>query len=471
MLISRGVSMRYEAVVNRIAGMTDSPDRSGRSRPLNYHLHLPVFSLLFILLLFLSFTGVTAADEAAINASGKVTVTHIEINPEILIQGDVALVTVTIKNTGNTNVVISDAGLITNDLTVLNSGIYNSQRTIGGGNSMDFTFTIIANQPEGIYYPAFYLDYRDAGSLRYNIPVSVESPELSISSTDIPETYLSEVKNIVTLRIGNPKSVDMTGITITPRGEGIRCNETSDFIGKLGPHNSTMSVFEIIPTVPTNLTFDVNYTCGMNTHHTLFTLPVRIGLNKRAAEPVLNNMQVTSESTGIKLSGDVSNSGLQDAYGVIVTYQNETEQNNPNLNYVIGTIQSGDYSSFDITLPKNTPPEITLVIQYKDDSGNPFTTSVPVNMDKISSSSSFSFQGISGSSGTGGGTSAAAGGTSRGSSTYGGARNPFSSLGRGMNSIPVTEIALAIGGIIVLIGVWIFWRKRRPGKKIRIKVK
>ncbi|MFH0968328.1 MAG: hypothetical protein V1862_11665 [Methanobacteriota archaeon] len=114
---------------------------------------------------------------------------------------------------------------------------------------MDFTFTILADQPDGIYYPAFSLNYRDAGSLRYNIPIQVEFPEISISAIQIPETYLTDVKNKITLMVGNPKSVDMTGITITPSGNGIKFNQTSYFIGRLAPHNSTMSSLEIIPSV------------------------------------------------------------------------------------------------------------------------------------------------------------------------------------------------------------------------------
>lgn len=429
----------------------------------------PLFHRIVILILLLSFTGITYADETAVNASGKVTVTDTVVNPEILIQGDVGLVTVTVKNTGSSNVVISNAELITKDLIVLNSDIYNSQRTIGGGTSMDFTFTIVANQPDGVYYPAFYLNYRDAGSLRYNIPIQVESPDISISGIQIPESYLSNVKNQVTLMLGNPKSVDMTGITITPRGEGIKSDQTSYFIGKLGAHNSTLNTFGIIPSIPTNLTFDVNYTCGMNTHYTSFTLPIRFGLNKLAADPILNNLEVTSDTTGRKLSGDVSNSGLQDALGVMVSLQNDTQQDNPNLNYVIGTIQSDDFSSFELTLPQSRDPLITLQIQYKDNSGNPFTKTIPVNLDQISPPSSY--QRSSGGSGTGGAPSSSSGGGNRGGGGFGGSGNPVNNLGRGMNNIPVTEIAVAIGGLIVLIVGWRVWRKRTKGKKISIKTK
>lgn len=429
-----------------------------------------LFYLLLVIILFISFTGVAFADDAAVNASGKVTVTDTMVNPEILIQGDVGLVTVTVKNTGNSNVVINDAGLITKELTVLNSETYNSQRTIGGGNSMDFTFTIVANQPDGIYYPAFYLDYRDAGSLRYNIPIRIESPDISISGLQIPDTYLGNVKNQITLMLGNPKSVDMTGITITPRGEGIKVDQTSFFIGKLGAHNSSVTSFAITPTVPTNLTFDVNYTCGMNSHYSSFTLPIRFGLNKLAADPILNNLEVTSDTTGRKLSGDVSNGGLSDAYGVIVSLQNETQQDNPNLNYVIGTVQSNDFSTFELTLPESRDPVINLQVEYKDASGNPFTKTIPVNLDQITPPTSN--QRFSGSGGYGGSPSGGTtGGSSRSGGGFGGPGNLFGSLGRGANTIPVTEIAVAIGGIIVLIVVWRIWRKRTKGKKITIKVK
>jgi len=40
---------------------------------------------------------------------------------------------------------------------------------------MSFTFTIRAGAPDGIYYPEFSLQYPEGTSLRYPVPVKVDS--------------------------------------------------------------------------------------------------------------------------------------------------------------------------------------------------------------------------------------------------------------------------------------------------------
>ena len=92
-----------------------------------------------------------------------------------------------------------------------------------------------------------------------------------------------------------------------------------------------------------------------------------------------------------------------------------------------------------------------------------------MNLDQISPPSSS--QRSSGGSGFGGGTTGAAGGGNRGGGGFGGSGNPVNNLGRGMDNIPVTEIAVGIGVLIVLIVVWRVWRKRTKGKKISFKIK
>ncbi|PKP51984.1 MAG: hypothetical protein CVT90_02840, partial [Candidatus Altiarchaeales archaeon HGW-Altiarchaeales-3] len=259
-----------------------------------------IFFIILLLLVPCVCLGVETNESAA---AGKVTVTDVVIDPSVLMTGDVGMVTFTVENTGSSNVAISDAHLISKDITVLNSDIYLGSRTIGAGTTMKFTFTILANQPENIYYPAFYLNYKDAGSLRYNIPVRVEEPQLAISVAGIPETYSKGVTSKINIQLGNAKSVNMTGITVIPSGEGIQCNRTSFFIGDLGPHTEKSVAFEIIPSVTTNLNFNVSYTCGMNSHQTSYSIPVVLGTDKLAAEPILNNIEVTTGTSGSVLSG------------------------------------------------------------------------------------------------------------------------------------------------------------------------
>jgi len=418
-------------------------------------------------------------------AAGKVTVTDVDIEPSVLMTGDVGIITFTVENTGDSNVVISDAQLVSKEITVLNSEIYKSSRTIGAGTDMKFTFTILANQPENIYYPALYLNYKDAGSLRYNVPVRVEEPQLAVAIAGLPQSFYKGVSSKITLQLGNAKSVNMTGITVVPSGDGIQCNRTSFFIGDLDPHAEKSVGFEIIPSVTTSMRFNISYTCGMNAHQTFYSVPINVGADKLAADPILNNIEITTETTGTKISGDISNAGLSDAYGVVISLESALgEDGNPNQKYAIGTISSGDFESFELIVPQGSS-KVPVVIQYKDSSGNQFSKSISLDINQISggSTSALSASGAPGGGFPSGGipsggmpSGAPASGSApsgSGGSAAGGVNpmNPLSGVGNGLNGIPVTTILYGIGVLVILIIIWVIWRRRLKGRKIALKVK
>ena len=476
--------MENERESGEISTRIHKSDGLGRS-PIRFS--WGVMGLVLILLLMVPQFCLALETNETVDAAGKVTVTDATIEPSVLMTGDVGLVTFTVENTGTSNVAISDARLISKELTVLNTDTYQSSRTIGAGTSMKFSFSIVANQPENIYYPAFYLNYRDAGSLRYNLPVRVESPQLELFVSGIPDTYTKGVASTITLHVGNAKSVNMTGITIEPSGEGLQCNQTSFFIGDLYPHKESSVMFSITPSVSTNMNFNVTYTCGMNSHQTSYSIPVQLGTDKLAAQPVINNIEVTTASGQTTLSGDVSNAGITDAYGVVVSLESAAaDDGNPNEKYAIGTITAGDYESFDLKIPSGLK-QVPIVIQYKDSSGNQFSKSLTLDMDKISGGTQDS--GITGGPGGAGmpagggppgmggaptGTSSTTSGSSKTSgSSRGGVNpmNPLSGMGNGLSGIPVMEILYGIIIIIVIIVIWILWRRKMKGRKISFTTK
>ena len=452
-----------------------------------------IILLSLFLLLLLPYTVIGETTNVTIEAAGKVTVTDVKVDPAILMTGDVGMVTFTVENTGTSNVVITDAELISREITILNSDIYKVSRTVGAGTKTQFAFTILANQPENIYYPAFYINYRDAGSLRYNVPIRVEEPQLEVSISGIPETYTKGVMSRIYLTLGNAKSVNITGILVNPSGEGIQINRTSAFIGVIGPHTDKSIGFEITPSSSTNLNFDINYTCGMNSHHTSYSLPILIGTDKKAADPIINNVEYSSSSSGIAISGDVSNAGIEDANGVVVSLESEAgDDGNPNQKYVVGTITSGDYSSFDITVPRNLR-EIPLVIDFKDSSGNQLSKKVTLhpqlgNLGNSTGSSGPEAGGMppgefSGSGGGGTPTgsyssrSASSGSSGGGQGFNRGSRgginpmNPLSGMGKGLNGIPVMEILYGLGILVILVIVWRLWKRRSKGRITKISIK
>ncbi|HPP77822.1 hypothetical protein [Methanospirillum sp.] len=419
-----------------------------------------------------------AATNETIEAAGRVTVTDVTIEPSVLMTGDVGLITFTVENTGQSNVAISDAQLVSKDIVVLNSDVYKSSRVIGSGTKTKFTFTILANQPENIYYPAFYINYKDAGSLRYNVPVRVEEPQLAVSVSGIPQVFTKGVTTRLTLLVGNAKSVNMTGITILPSGEGIQCNRTSAFIGDLPPHSEKAILFEVTPSQETDLTFHISYTCGMNTHETAYSIHIPLGTDKLAADPLINNIEITSGTRGNTIAGDVSNAGLSDAYGVVVALESAADESgNPNQKYVIGTISSGDFASFEITVPQNMRT-IPLVILYKDSSGNQFSKNISIDTQEVNGGSGSILNSATGSfPGNGNPPSGFPSGEPSGQSGKSGPSgrtnpmNPLSGMGSGMSSLPVMEILYGIGILLGIVIIWRIWKRMTNGRKIRFRFK
>ena len=394
-----------------------------------------------LLLLSAIVGGATAANASA---EEQIAVTSVIVNPDTLMRGDTGTVTVEIKNTGDAGVTIRRAELYPNGISVLNDKTYDSVGIIGPGNTMSFTFTVRADTEDGIYYPTFYLDIRDGGSIRYSVPVTVESTEIQVNVVDAPETFPVDGKDTIVLSVGNPREGSVNGVTITPSGEGIRNTRTAVFLGALASDEEKNASFEITASQSTELTFDVSYRNGINEHHTILTIPVEIGERAVAPDMVVNNIEVARSGSAITLTGDVSNAGLKDAYSVKVTVDDPATPTDPYPVYVIGGLEPDDFSSFEVTCNAESASSIPLVVEYRDQDGRTFTETVTVSLNSASQAST-----------TGSGGQIPSGGGSRGGGGMG------MSFGGGFSQIPVMEILLVvIGGVAVVVG----WRKGYFGK-------
>ncbi|MDK2890072.1 MAG: hypothetical protein PWR21_704 [Methanoculleus sp.] len=403
-------------------------------------------NLCILLLLLSAIVGAAAAAETS-SAEEQIAVTGVTVNPDALMRGDTGTVTVEIKNTGETGVAISRAELYPNGIAVVNDKTYDSVGIIGPGNTMSFTFTVQANTADGIYYPVFYLDLRDSGSVRYSVPVTVESTEIRVNVVDAPETYPANSEDTIVLSVGNPRGSSVSGVTVTPTGEGIRSTQTAVFLGALAPDEEKNASFRILASQSTDLTFDVSYRNGNNEHHATLTVPVEIG--ERTVEPdmVVNNIEVSQSGSAITLTGDVTNAGLKDAYSVKVTVDSPATATDPYPVYVVGGLESDDFSSFEVTCNAQGASSLPLLVQYKDEDGKTFSETVTVSLSSA------------GQAGTAGRAPAdiSSGGPQGGREGMG----MGMSFGSGFGQIPVVEILLVIiGGVAVVVA----WRKGYLGK-------
>ena len=340
------------------------------------------YSILLMVLLVSAVSAQAGISTALSTAASQVSVTNVVLDPTILMPHDEGLVTIEVTNSGTESVPLSVAYLFSDGVTALNNGDYLSLGTLGGGNKMTFTFTLTANVKDGVYYPLFSLGFREpsSDSLRFPIPVKVESSDLQLSVIAAPDTFSPGRTDAIFLSVGNPRENMLNGIVIVPEGEGFTFAQKSYFVGDLTPGKAVTVIFNVTPTIATDLTFTAQYRNGMNDHTTTVAVPVTFGTDKTRADPVVNNIQLTLSGSVYTLTGDVTNAGLTDARGVVVTVDSPAQGVDPNPLSPLGSLAPDDLSSFEITFTAPNLTEVPLLIVYKDLDGNEFRKNILVGL-------------------------------------------------------------------------------------------
>ncbi|NLM81742.1 MAG: hypothetical protein GX191_03750 [Candidatus Methanoculleus thermohydrogenotrophicum] len=309
-----------------------------------------------------------------------IAVTSFTVDPSVLMKGDTGMLTVEIKNNGADSVSIRSARLYGSGVVAL-SDSYPAVGDIGSGTTKTFTFTVRADGGEGTFYPVFVLDIQDGGNLRYPIPVQVEDTPLAASIVGKPDTFSEGRTADITVRIGNPRPNDVSGVQVIPQGTGFTVTPTGAFIGALAADGSGTAVFNLTPATETDVTFQVVWRNGINTHTTDLTLPVTFGEDKRQADLFVTNVEVMPEGGRYRIVGDVTNAGLEPARSVLITPDAPAIPTDPFRVYVVGTLDPDDAAPFEVTfrIDVNTT-EIPIVVEYRDDDGNRYTMTTIVEI-------------------------------------------------------------------------------------------
>lgn len=403
-----------------------------------------------ILLLAISCIAATVlAATSAEDAASYVSVNKVTVEPATFMPDDAGTITVDISNGGTAPVAIYRAEILSQDIKVLNYQTYDSVGAIGPGTTMQFTFRIKPEVEDGMYFPMFYLDFTDAGSLRYPVPLEVDSTPVTVSVVSAPASFSSGTKEQVVLSVSNPRNNAVNSVTAIPGGDGIRSTQSSVFIGTLEPDEEKKATFEITAERDTTMAFDVSYRNGNNLHHLVLEMPVTVGEGGTAAEMVVNNVEVVQAGSTFTLSGDVTNAGLRDAKSVKVTVDSPAVPVDPNPVYVIGALEPDDFSSFEVTCTVRDISSIPLIIQYRDKDGKVFEDRVNISIRSTAVPAS-----------------GEASGASQGLPS-GNTRRPGGMLGfgNGISKIPFTEILIVIAACIA---VAVAWRKGYLGKAVDI---
>ena len=404
-----------------------------------------LFSLLTILLAWGSICAIVSAVETTSESSveAHVAITNVTIDPVLFMQDDQGTLIVRITNSGTSAVKIDRVELLSEELNVVNYQTYDKVGTLGPANSLSFTFLVEADGRDGTYFPIFYVDFTDSGSMRYPIAVKVDDTPLMVSVVKSPDTFSAGEEDPITLSVSNPRDNQVNSVMVIPGGEGITSSQSAVFIGTLKPDEEKQATFGITPEGVTSLVLNVSYRNGPNQHYETITLPVTLGDRKIAAELVVNNIEVTGGGASMTIGGDVTNAGLKDAKSVTVTVGEPARAVDPDPIYVIGALEPDDFSSFEITCMAPGLPKIPLVVSYRDEEGKTFQETFEISAQTFGNT-------------TIGGSQSGSQGPPSMQDRPGGGGIGIMGFGSGISKIPVIPILVII--LAVIAGV-VAWRK------------
>jgi len=310
----------------------------------------------------------------SIVAAGNVYVSNVTYDPGSFFTNDAGTVTVYVTN-GN-----SDQSVVVNHVTFgdknirLTSTPYDSSSNIGPLQSKSFVFSVVADAPDGTYYPTFSLSFRDADSLYSRATVQVDNTPLELTIVDKPDAFTQGKKKTIFMQVANPRKNDLRNVILEVSGTGITATPAKTFIGNLASGAKIPVNFTVTSDQETPLILTVTYNNGNNPQKVRMELPITFGINKKQANPVISNVLVKSEGGIYHITGDVNNAGLETANTVMVTSLSPAVPQDPYKTYVVGALKPDDFGSFEVTFSANSTSSIPIQLSYKDTDGNQYNS-------------------------------------------------------------------------------------------------
>jgi hypothetical protein len=346
---------------------------------------LQYISLITLVLLGCSMVGMAAglATSDSINESDKVYVSSATYDPEAFFSGDTGTLTIAVTNGNTDKGVAVNHAQISGDAIKSTSQPYDTSSNIGPGQTQTYTFSIAANGVDGIYFSTFSLSFRDADSLYYRTTVKIDSTPIIVTIVDKPDTFSQGKKKTIYAQVANPRGNEVKNVKLDISGTGITATPSEVYVGDMNPGAKIPVNFSVTADQPTVLHLTLNYDNGDNPHSVITDLPLLFGVDKKQADPVISNVEVTSDAGIYHITGDVNNAGLETANTVMVTTLSPAVPQDPYKTYVVGALKPDDFGSFEVTFSATDADTIPLQLSFKDADGNIYNSTQDV---KISSS-------------------------------------------------------------------------------------
>jgi hypothetical protein len=350
--------------------------------------------LISCLLLILAGSVVPAAADTSLattqGGSSNVYVSSVSIDPEVFYPYEKGIVSVTLVNEGNSSVGVTHPNLLAtaNDISIVNQDKWQTLSYIGSGNSITYTFEVTINGMDGKYFGLFTTETKDGQNIHYPITFEVDSEDLHAAISKKPETFTIDGEETVNLSLINPRDGAIKSIYITTEDSGTDITPKVTFISTVAANSVVEVPFSITPHQATTITFNISYQNGDVKRQSSVIMPIQPGNSKDAAVPTINNLALTTKGTSYDLTGDVTNTGVSDADGLVVTVGSPAKGTGTYPEYAIGSLASDDSSSFEVTFTSTDLSTVPLIIHWKDSYGTDYSFTKTLDLTAYSQSGS-----------------------------------------------------------------------------------
>ncbi len=346
-----------------------------------------------LMLLMVSAVQVVSADGAAQkNDLESVYISSVVMDPEVLYPNEEGTVSVTVSNAGNASIGVSNPDIVSDDIHVTRKDTWQTMSYLASGSTITYDFVVSGEKPDGdgSYFAMFTVQTVNGAAVHYPFTIRIDSDDLMASISKKPDAFPLSAEKTVNLTIINPRDGAIDNIVVTSSSDGVEISPSQKYVGTLDAQSSVDVPFTVTAHEATNLTFHVSYQSGENEHSMEVILPITIGNDKTAAVPTLNNLALTSQGTSYDLSGDLTNTGISDANGLVVTVGSPAKGTGTYPEYAIGSLASDDSSSFEVTFTCTDLKSVPLVIHWKDSSGNDYSVTRTLDLTSYTSTGGIS---------------------------------------------------------------------------------
>jgi hypothetical protein len=342
-----------------------------------------------LLMLIASVVPVTATNSND-GGGSYVYVSSVTMDPTVFYPYEKGIVSVTLTNDGNSSVGVSHPNLLAtnDDISIVNQDKWQTLSYIGSGNSITYTFEVTINGNDGKYFGLFTIETKDGQNVHYPVTFEVDSEDLHATISKKPEIFTVDSEESVNLSLINPRDGAIDSIYITTEDSGTDITPKVTFVKEVAANSMVEVPFTVTPHKATNITFNINYQNGEVKRQTSVVLPITPGNAKDAAVPTINNLALTNKGTSYDLTGDITNTGVSDADGLVVTVGSPAKGTGSYPEYAIGSLASDDSSSFEVTFTSSDLTSIPLIIHWKDSYGTDYSVTKTLDLTTYSQSGS-----------------------------------------------------------------------------------